>query len=260
MVDSFSTRRVMLHREQFTTAADDAFCLPLAREFIRGKISNCRVLLMRYARSRSLPVLKDSAAKLQGIVGRLNKAASLDQLRGMEGAAAREYFSALGVLLGSRWNFTARKRRPPPDPVNALLSYGYTLLLYNVYSLLLGKGLNPFVGYLHPLRSGHPALASDLIEEFRASVVDAVVCNLLLNDKIVQENFTTITGEQRRCRIHNAVRQRFIVRIEEKLNSTVTHPVSGVKIDYRRCIEQQLQELVSVIMGKRELYRPMVLR
>ncbi len=260
VVDSFSTRRVMLHREQFISSSDDAVCLRLAREFIRGKIGNCRVVLLRYARTRSSSALKNSAAKLKRITGGLDGVATLDQLRGMEGAAAREYFSALGILLGDGWNFSGRKRRPPSDPVNALLSYGYTLLLYNVYSLLLAKGLNPFVGYLHPLRAGHPALASDIIEEFRAPVVDAVVCNLLLNGNILQEDFTITTGEQQRCRIHNAIRQRFITRIEEKLNSSITHPVSGIKIDYRRCIEQQLQELAAVVMRRRDRYRPMILR
>ncbi len=260
VVDSFSTKRVLLHREQFTTAADARFCLHLARAFIRGKINNSRLLLLRYGRNRDLPVLDDVADTLKGIVGKLEGAETLDQLRGFEGFAAREYFSALGVLLGERWGFSGRKRKPPPDPINALLSYGYTLLLYNIYSLLLAKGLNPFVGYLHPLRAGHPALASDIIEEFRAPIVDSVVCNLLLNSKIHPEDFTTTIDGHRRCKIHNAVRKRFIVRLEAKLNSSITHPVTGMQLDYRRCIAQQLQELASVIMGRRGQYRAMVMR
>lgn len=260
VVDSFSTDPVLLHRDQFARAADSDFCLKLAREIIRGKIANSRVILLRVARRRDAAVLRDAVAALKAVIGKLDSAATLDQLRGFEGIAARTYFSAISSTLDSEWRFGGRVRRPPTDPVNAMFSYGYTLLFYNIYSFLRARGLNPHVGYLHPLRSGHPALVSDMIEEFRAVLVDAVVFNLVLNRKLVPTDFTFPDTANRPCYMNNDARATFIRSFETKLNASVTHPISGLHLDYRRCIEHQVQELAAVIRGRQGRYRPMVLR
>lgn len=141
-----------------------------------------------------------------------------------------------------------------------MLSYGYTLLFYNVYSFLRARGLNPHVGYLHPLRSGHPALVSDMIEEFRAVVVDAVVFNLVLNRKLEPKDFTLPDSPGQPCYMSNNARAVFIRSFEAKMNAAVIHPVSGLHLDYRRCIEHQVQELAAVIRGRQSQYRPMVIR
>lgn len=260
VVDSYSTDPVLLHRDQFATADDPGFCLGVAREFVRGKIENSRVLLMRTARRRAAAPLKTAAATLKSIAGQLDSAETMDQLRGFEGFCARTYFEALGQVLDPQWRFCGRARRPPTDPVNAMLSYGYTLLFYNIYSFLRARGLNPHVGYLHPLRAGHPALASDLIEEFRAVIVDAVVLKLVLNENVTPGDFAFPTQKDRPCYLNKEARTRFIKSFEAKLNGAVTHPVSGLRIDYRRCIEHQVQELAGVIRGRRPRYRPMVMR
>lgn len=260
VVDSFSTDPVLLHRDQFATANDPAFCLNIAREFVRGKIENSRVVLMRLTRRRDAPALRKAAVDLKTASGQLDSAVTLDQLRGYEGIAARTYFGAFTATLDAEWRFHGRARQPPPDPINAMLSYGYTLLFYNIYSLLRARGLNPHVGYLHPLRAGHPALVSDLIEEFRAVVVDAVVFNLVFNRKVHPEDFTFPETADRPCYLNNDTRGTFIRSFEAKLNAAISHPVSGLHLDYRRCIEHQVQELAAVIRGRQPRYRPMVLR
>jgi CRISPR-associated protein Cas1 len=260
VVDSYSTDPVLLHRDQFAKANDPAFCLELAREFVRGKVENSRVLLMRLARRRSAEAMQKAATALKSIAGQLDSAGTLDQLRGFEGIAAKTYFAAFSETLDSAWRFHGRVRQPPTDPVNAMLSYGYTLLFYNIYSFLRARGLNPHVGYLHPLRAGHPALASDLIEEFRAVIVDAVVFKLVLNQKVSPTDFTFPTTEAGPCYLSAEARSKFIRSFESKLNAAVTHPVSGLHLDYRRCIEHQVQELAAVIKGRQTGYRPMVLR
>lgn len=260
VVDSFSTDPVLLHRDQFLTASDPVFCLNLAREFVRGKIDNSRTFLIRLARRRHVPALVSGADDLKTIAGQLDGAASLDQLRGFEGIGARVYFGALAAVLEPQWRFAGRTRQPPTDPVNAMLSYGYTLLFHNIYSLQRARGLNPHVGYLHPLRAGHPALVSDLIEEFRAIVVDAVVFNLVLNGKIAASDFSLPNALDRSCWMSSDARAKLIRSLETKLNASITHPNSGLHLDYRRCIEHQVQELAAVIRGRRSRYRPMVVR
>lgn len=261
VIDSFDTDPVLLHRDQFLRAADPQFRLSVAREIIRGKLANSRLLLMRYARKRDLPELGASATRIKRHIDQLDSVTSLDELRGHEGSAAKSYFGALGELLAPRWNFSGRNKRPPTDPVNAMLSYGYTLLFYNVYALLRARGLNPHVGCLHPMRAGHPALASDMVEEFRALIVDTVVLNLLLNrGGLSASDFTLPDSPGAPCLLDPAARKKFIRALENKFNAAITHPGTGYRIDYRRCIETQIQLYAAVVRGREDAYRAMVLR
>jgi len=258
VVDSFGTEPVLLHKDQFLRAADPVFTLNLAREFVRGKIANCRVVLRRYGRKRAAPAFDMAADKLKTVLRSLDSASTLDQLRGFEGHAAKLYFSALAQTLDSTWHFSGRRKRPPPDPVNAMLSYGYTLLFYNIYSLLRARGLNPHVGFLHPLRAGHPALVSDLVEEFRGIVVDTVVFSLVLNARLSPDCFTNPPNGG--CLMSDDARGMVIRALESKLNASITHPVSHQKLDYRRCMEHQVRQLAAVIRGRQERYQAMVLK
>jgi len=215
-------------------------------------------VLQRFSRKRSAPGLKEAFFKLKGSLKKIRLAASLDELRGIEGSAARTYFGAMARTLGPEWGFTKRDKHPASDPVNSLLSYGYTLLFYNIYSLLRARGLNPHVGYLHPVRPGHPALVSDLIEEFRAIIVDTVVLNLVLNKRLRPGQFNIDpTGK---CLIGQEAKEVFLRTFENKMNASITHPSSGLKLDYRRCIEHQVNLLARVIRGVEQRYVPMVLR
>lgn len=260
VVDAFSTDPVLLHRDQFRRADDPGFCVDLARELIRGKIANCRVILLRYGRKRSLPGFQETAGRLQAISAALGSVKELDGLRGHEGTAARLYFAALSAALDPDWRFNGRTRQPPTDPVNAMLSYGYTLLYYNIYSFLRARGLNPQVGFLHQIRSGHPALVSDMIEEFRAILVDTVVLNLVFNRRLTPAMFTYPDAAEKGCLLSDRARRLFIRELEKKMNAPIRHPVSGLQLDYRRCLEHQIHHLASVIQGREPRYRAMVLR
>ena len=260
VVDAFDTEPVLLHKAQFLKSDDPLFCMELARALVHGKISNSRTLLRRLARKRSAPALEKGAAALKRVLGQLKSARTIDQVRGFEGNAAWLYFGAMKRLVDPVWRFTGRNRRPPRDPVNAMLSYGYTLLFYNVYSLIRARGLNPHVGYLHPLRAGHPALASDLMEEFRALVVDPIVWNLVLNHHLDPTDFTLPVDPEAGCRMSDRARTRFIREMEKKLNAPVTPPLSGLKLDYRRCMEHQIGQLASVVRGLTPRYQAMTVR
>lgn len=266
MVDSFSTEPVLLHREQFLRADDKAFCLQLAKQFIKGKITNSHLLLKRLTRNRTAPAFEQAVKQLKYSQEKIETASTLDQLRGYEGTAARINFQAIAATVDEKWRFTGRVKQPPTDPINAMLSYGYTLLFYNIYTLLRTRGLNPHVGYLHPMRMGHPALASDLMEEFRSIVVDAVVLNIVLNNKLSPEDFETLeetagnlSAEKQPCLLTPKARGIFIRYLEKKLNANLTHPISKLKLDYRRCMEHQVNHLAAVIRGKETHYQPLIL-
>ncbi len=121
---------------------------------MRGKLVNARTLLLRQGRRTADPHIQAAAPEIEGLIARIAEVGTLDELRGLEGAGAARYFSVWPKLLGPEWSFTARRRQPPPDPVNSLLSFGYTLLFYNVYAMLRARGLHPHVGIYHALRPG----------------------------------------------------------------------------------------------------------
>lgn len=259
-VDSFDTAPVLLQKKQFERAQEPGFCLGLARAFIRGKILNAKVVLLRYARKREAPALRAASARLGVLVRRLEQVDNLEKLRGIEGVAARDYFDAVAASLDRQWGFKGREKRPPPDPVNVLLSFGYTVLFFNVYSLLKARGLNPHVGFLHPVRRGHPGLASDMMEEFRAIVVDAVVFNLLFNNRVKLDDFEKEAAGTR-CLMKDKARRTLIKALEAKFNSTLMHPWAGARMDYRRCMEYQVNHLAGLVSGRAEgPYRPFLLR
>ncbi len=260
VVDSFDTDPVLLHREQFARAADAAFCLGVAKAMVGAKLTNSAVVLRRYARGRNVPALEQAKAAITAIAERVPRAENLDALRGHEGAAARAYFDALVAVLDPQWGFRGRVRQPPTDPVNSLLSFGYTLLFYNVYSLIRARGLNPHVGFLHPLRQGHPALVSDLMEELRAVVVDALVLSLALNGKLSPAEFSYPEGRPGACILSDDARRRFVHAFERKIATRITHPVTSEQLDYRRVVARQAQQLAAVIRGTEERYRPWTAR
>lgn len=258
VIDSFDTEPVLLQKAQFARADEPAFCLRLAHHITRGKIANSRTLLKRLARKRQAPGLETAADSLKRILNQAAAADTLDQLRGFEGNAARVYFAAMEELIGPEWDFAGRNRQPPRDPINAMLSYGYTLLFYNIHSLIRARGLNPHVGYLHPLRAGHPALVSDLMEEFRSLVVDAVVWNLVLNRRLSPLGFILPAMPGQACRMNDETRVHLIHEMEKKLNAPIIHPLSGLRLDYRRCMEHQINQLAAVIRGNQPDYLPMI--
>ena len=256
-LENLTGGNVTLHREQFRRADDPAFRLGVASAMIAGKIANSRLILRRYARFRNDPD-PQADGDLAHLGRRLTQAVTMDVLMGLEGAAARRYFAAFGQLLGTPWNFSQRNRRPPRDPVNVLLSYGYAILFQNVLTLAVQRGLNPHVGSIHTTAERHPALVSDLMEEFRPLVVDAVVLKLLLNGGIKPEHFEhQVDGYP--CRLTAAGRRIFVHGIESKLNAPLQHPRGGQRIDLRRAIASQAHALAEHIARRAKNYRPFVL-
>jgi len=251
---------VSLQREQFRTFDDEPRCLQLACAFVQGKIANSLCMLRRWVRHRPLPGADDVLDRMRLAQARAGRVSNVAELRGVEGAAAAAYWQALGELLPQKWRFAGRKRQPAPDPVNSMLSYGYTVLYYNVLTLIMARGLNPHLGFMHRPGRGHHALASDLMEEFRAPVVDALVFDMAANRRVELDDFSWPEAADEPCLMSAQARRKLINAFERKMNSTLEHPQFGVVLDYRRVIDGQVLQLVNVLHGQAASYIPFVMR
>lgn len=248
---------VNLHRRQFERDADASFQLETSRAIVTGKLRNARLVLRRYQRQRSLQDVETAIDWVTNQLDELPYAPDVAAVRGHEGAAAHAYYTGLSALLGDDWRFTGRVRRPPTDPVNAMLSYGYGVLIANVLGMVSAHGLYPYLGVLHTAHHGQPALASDLMEEFRPLVVDSVVLRLTLSRAVRPEHFES---DETGCRMSAAVKQTLMQALEGKLNALLTHPVNGLRMDYRRAIRHQAQRYARAVLGDEPDYQAMTLR
>jgi len=245
----------------------------LARVFVQGKLSNQRTLLLRSNRKLGDEKITRAVASLKGIIEKVGavsgagevtvdssdpqKGTPLGTLLGLEGAGAAVYFGVFGRLLKQEMGFRRRVKRPPKDPVNALLSYGYVLLMHKVMSAINIVGLDPYAGYLHSSQYGKPALALDLMEEMRTPVVESVVLTLINNRIIQRDHFKEDIGAYR---LTEAGRRRFLQKFEERLTTIIQHPVFGYKATYRKCLELQVRLVAKTLMGEIGAYVPFVVR
>ena len=266
-------KNVFLRIEQFRQAQDPAACLRLARQFVHGKIRNHRTMLMR----NHLEPPPATLGKLKQSADAALRAAAMDELLGIEGGAAAAYFGQFtGMIkvaddmpegaegepanptqLVFNFNFTNRNRRPPTDPVNAMLSLAYSLLSKDCTLALLAVGFDPYVGFFHQPRFGRPALALDLMEEFRALVAESTVLSCINNRAITEADFVR-AGQA--VNLTAAGRRRFFEMYEQRMTSVLTHPVFDYKVSYRRALELQARLLAKVLTGEIPEYVPLMTR
>lgn len=254
-------RNGRLRQAQWRVAGDEKAELGLAARFVLGKLRNQRALLMRHARqyeSEKEGGLRVAAETLADGMRALATASSLDMLRGIEGEAAAVYFGAFGLLLRqSGFAFMTRERRPPCDPVNALLSFTYTLLMNELLGAIHTVGLDPYVGFLHAERQGKASLSFDLMEEFRASFADTLVLAIINNRILAPDDFETDLGV---CTLKETARRRFLEQYEEKKQTEIKHPLFGYRVTYRRCFELQVRQLAKFLVGEIPNYIPFMPR
>ncbi len=246
---------VQLRKRQYARSADPAWCLRLARDLVRNKIRNSRTLLRRNHRGQPAATLE----RLRELAERATEAASLEELLGLEGLAAREYFAQLGGMLRTpakkalAFDFAGRNRRPPKDPVNAMLSLAYSLLVRHFTAAAVLAGLDPHVGYYHSDRPGRPSLALDLMEPFRPLAADSAVITAVNNGEVDPRDFVAV-GDS--CAFSNDGRKRFVASFERRLDVEVRHPVFGYRISYRRVIDVQTRLLARHVFGELPRYVP----
>jgi CRISPR-associated protein Cas1 len=220
--------------------------LELVKAIVSAKIQNQSTLLYRHLAETPL---KDHK-KL------VFQKATLDEVRGVEGIAAKDYFAQWSTLLKEPWSFPGRNRRPPTDPVNALLSFAYGLLRVQVTAAVHIVGLDPYIGYLHEVSRGQPAMVLDLMEEFRPLVADSLVLSVLHKREIQPDDFTESLGAYR---LSDEGRKRFLQAFERKMNDEFKHPIFDYRCTYRRAIELQAR-LLGRYLQEEIPYKPLVLR
>lgn len=246
---------------QMQRARDPEWALHTAQRCVRGKIQNDKVFLQRYARRAEDPSTLDSAiSAIDAMRERVARTTTIPSLMGVEGQASAAYFGVWKALLKPPWRFDKRVRRPPTDPVNILLSFGYTLLVQNVLTAVLTAGLEPYVGFLHQVGYNKPSLALDLAEEFRPMVVDSVVMRCCNNELLDPEHF--VPGDEEYPLVLTAEgRKIFIRELETRFTQEFKHLETQETTSYRRLFLLQAYRMAAAIgeVGA-EPYRPFLIR
>ena len=270
MLQGSGLKNILLRREQFRRADDSPSCLRIARALVDGKIRNQRVLMMR----NHIDPPKAALTELKRLAGRALRAESAATLLGIEGTAARVYFQhfagmlkpgeeptdplhALGEPPRFAFDFRGRNRRPPRDPVNALLSLAYSLLSKDLTVAATAVGFDPYLGFYHQPRPGRPALSLDLMEPFRPLIADSVVL-LAINNRMVYPEHFVEAG--RGVTMTDSGRKAFFRAYEQRMDQLVTHPLFDYRVSYRRLLEIQTRLLARVVSGELESYPVFVTR
>ncbi len=245
---------------QFDTARNPARCLSLAKQLVIDKAQNQRTLLKRNISPDAQ--LDRAIADIDDYSDRVADCSDVDGLRGLEGTIAARYFGQFAKLLKPRdfdatWDFAKRNRRPPTDPVNALLSFGYAMLAKELTIALMVEGLDPYWGFYHTPRHGRPALALDLMEPFRPAVVDSAVITAINTGMITAGDFVSSSSA---CVLRDTSRKAFIRAYESRLDTLITHPAFNYKCSWRIVLRLQCRLLARWLRGDIPTYTSVTTR
>ena len=260
-------KNVITRTLQYQTSFDQEKCLKIARKLIAAKIHNCRTLLRRNWKSDEGSEERLPASLLTSLkqdVAQAARVPAIQNLLGVEGNAARRYFEHFAAMIPADkremscgFDFNGRNRRPPKDPINAMLSFAYAMLTREWTVALSAVGLDPYRGFYHQMRFGRPALSLDMMEPFRPLVADSVVITAINNGEVKPEDFiVSATG----CNLKPGGRKRFIAAFERRMSQEVTHPIFKYRVSYRRLFEVQARLLIRYLAGEIPRYPNFVTR
>lgn len=253
------TKNLFIRKAQWQAAGETPQAIHLVKSFVRGKLKNYRQHLLRSQREHSLE-LSSYITKLEHAIAPIEQTNKIASLRGLEGSGSAAYFGCFQQLIkNSEFTFSSRNRRPPTDPVNSLLSFGYSLLRHDVQSAINIVGFDPYLGYLHTERYGRPSLALDIMEEFRPLVVDAIVLSLINKRSLLPGDFISEPLSQA-VELTKDGRRTFLIAYQNKKQATFTHPIAGYKCTYQEAFEIQVRLLGKYLMGEIDQYPPLVLK
>lgn len=241
------TPHVPLRQSQYNRLSQPDFKLEMAKGFTAAKLNHQRVLLLRHNREQGAPEIAVCADQLRQALEALPRKTGLASLVGLEGSATAAYFRGYRRFFGPEWRFENRNRRPPRDPINVLLSFGYTLLAQAASSAVEAVGLDPYAGFLHETAYNRPALALDLLEEFRP-VIDGIVLWCCRSGQLTPDDFTP-GPPNRPVVLSEAGQRRFLQAYEQRLDQKFTHPRRGVKLPLRQCLIEQARQTADRILN-----------
>ncbi len=250
-------RNVSIRIDQYRAAFDTRRSLAFARGLVAAKIRNARVFLRRNSKGGDASVRDETLKALTRLADRAAHAPSEPELLGIEGEAAARYFRLFDAMFADTakdfpaFAFDKRTRRPPADPVNAMLSLGYALLTRTWLNTLAAIGFDPYLGFFHRPRFGRPALALDMMEPYRAILADSTVIQAVNNGEVKPDGFVA-AGPAVNLKPH--ARRAFIAAYERRLDQEVTHPVFGYRVSMRRLLEVQARLLARFLAGEIDAY------
>lgn len=241
-------KNLPLRLGQFDLSRDEGFCLAFCREVVRAKVENAAAVLRRFRRNHPDTVAMVEIEALDAAARSTAEAVSIDSLRGVEGTAAARYFPVLASVVPSAFRFERRSRRPPRDPYNALISFGYVLVGTELQSLLDGMGFDPHLGFYHQVDYGRPSLALDLLEEFRAPLVDRFAAKLLNVGVLSEGDF--VSSPQGGVYLGREGMKRFFAAWEEELEGPVSLPEDEGEVtqaSFRSLFRRQAERLARAV-------------
>lgn len=247
------SKNSVLRSRQYQRTHDLAFAVAVSRAFVEGKIVNCSSILSRHQRNHREASLQSKIDQLASLKSRLPDLESRESLRGIEGQAAAVYFEGLGGILRRGWSFDKRRRRPPTDPVNALLSFSYTMLYSEAISALTAVGCDPYLGFLHTPGFGRCSLALDLMEEFRPLIADRLALNLLNLGILSVHDFQKT--EEGGVILTDDARKLFFREYEKLVEAEFQSPREQARTSLRRSLYDQAHALRRSLMRGIQ-YRP----
>lgn len=254
------TKNIFVRAAQWKAIAPSESALHVVRGFVRGKLKNYRSALLRGQREFPERQLQSAVTQIEQAIAPIDRTETIDSLRGLEGSGSAAYFGSFNALIRAEgFQFKTRVRRPPTDPVNALLSLGYALLRHDVQSAVNLVGFDPYLGYLHTERYGRPSLALDLMEEFRPLVVDAIVLSGL-NRKVLSPGDFVAEPLSGAVSLTSDGLRTFLRLYEQKKQSKFKHPVLQTQCTYQEAFEIQARLLAKYLMGETNQYPPLVLK
>lgn len=239
---------------------DQSFSVEFAKSIIKAKLKNQAVVLRRYEKSKNISV-EDSLMKISISRRKIDECKSIAEILGYEGQGAKSYFEGLSKVIDSEFYFKGRSKRPPKDEFNSMISLGYSIIMNEIYAKIESKGLNPYFGFMHRDAEKHPTLASDLMEEWRAVIVDSTVMSLINGHEIQKEHFMTDTEEPGYFLSKGGLKI-FIEKLEKKLQTEVKYlDYEDYPVSFRRGIALQVNQLVHAIENQDpSLYKPIQIR
>jgi len=248
------TKNILLRVAQYERYKDDAFKLAFAKKIVSAKLENAMQMVRQHRKNHPDALSPQEVKALRAYGERVRSAATLDALRGFEGAGSADYFRLFGRMFAPPWTFRARSRRPPKDPVNAVLSYGYVIVGSEIQALLDGIGFDPYLGFYHSIDYGRPSLALDLLEEFRHPLVDRLALNLF-NLKILNEN-DFMKPPKGGVYLNTEGKRKFFVQYEKMLGQTPSATdTAGAQQGFRAIFQQQIRKLQKAFLENKP-YEP----
>lgn len=247
------SKNIFLRVKQYEKYLDNAFRLTHSKTIIRAKLQNARALLMKYARNHPEIELEESKKHIEECLDKINHKETINSLMGVEGIASSIYFRAYGQLFRRELKFDGRERRPARDPINSLLSFGYTLITNELISLTCAMGFDPYIGCLHGLEYGRPSLALDLVEEFRHPIIDRFTLHLI-NNQILKEQDFEDKGDEGVLLLESA-RKAYFLNYEKYMTKDIESNLSDAKKTYRELFKLQIHQFMDTVQNN-SAYKP----